>query len=82
MEMVHRFYDEYYFRPKAIFRIVRKAFFNTSERKRLYKEAKAFMTLRAARNRAVKEARLKQPTPPATPSQPGPTKPESELVVL
>ena len=45
MEMVHRFYDEYYFRPKAIFRIVRKAVFNTDERKRLYKEAKSFMTL-------------------------------------
>jgi radical SAM superfamily enzyme YgiQ (UPF0313 family) len=57
MEMVHRFYDEYYFRPQAIFRIVRKAIFNNEERKRLYVEAKQFMTLRAARNRAVKEAR-------------------------
>ncbi len=80
MEMVHRFYDEYYFRPKAIFRIVRKAFFNTSERKRLYKEAKSFMTLRAARNRAVKETRRNQPNPPAAPTQP--SKPESELVVI
>ena len=51
MEMVHRFYDEYYFRPKAVFRIVRKAVFNGEERKRLYKEAKAFMKLRAARTR-------------------------------
>jgi radical SAM superfamily enzyme YgiQ (UPF0313 family) len=57
MEMVHRFYDEYYFRPKAVYRIVRKAAFNSAERKRLYKEAKQFLTLRAARNRAVKEAR-------------------------
>src|SRR6185437_9439382 len=56
MEMVHKFYDEYYFRPRAVFRIVKKAAFDTAERKRLYKEAKAFMTLRAARNRAVKEA--------------------------
>lgn len=56
MEMVHKFYDEYYFRPKAIFRIVRKAIFNGEERRRLTKEAKAFLTLRAARNRAVKEA--------------------------
>jgi hopanoid biosynthesis associated radical SAM protein HpnJ len=84
MEMVHRFYDEYYFRPKAVFRIVRKAVFNTVERKRLYKEAKAFMTLRAARNRAVKESRLKAPAPPSspTPSQPSATKPENQLVVL
>src|SRR5213078_4506153 len=57
MEMVHRFYDEYYFRPKAIYRIVRKAVFDGSERKRLYKEAKSFMKLRAARNRYVKETR-------------------------
>jgi hopanoid biosynthesis associated radical SAM protein HpnJ len=57
MEMVHRFYDEYYFRPKAVWRIVRKAIFNSEERKRLYVEGKQFMTLRASRNRAVKEAR-------------------------
>ena len=62
MEMVHRFYDEYYFRPKAIFRIVKRAAFNSTDRKRLYKEAKSFMKLRAARNRTVKEARL-QPEP-------------------
>ena len=62
MEMVHRFYDEYYFRPQAIFRIVRKAVFNNAERKRLYVEAKQFMTLRASRNRAVKEARKIQGT--------------------
>ena len=62
MEMVHRFYDEYYFRPKAVYRIVRKAAFNSEERKRLYKEAKQFLTLRAARNKAVKEARKIQGT--------------------
>ena len=42
MEMVHRFYDEYYFRPKAIFRIVKRAAFNSTDRKRLYTEAKSF----------------------------------------
>ena len=60
MEMVHKFYDEYYFRPKAVFRIVRKAFFNSVERKRLYKEAKDFMKLRSMRNKAVKVAREQQ----------------------
>src|SRR6202140_2673058 len=55
MEMVHKFYDEYYFRPKAVFRIVRKAVFNGEERKRLYKDAKSFMKLRAARNKASRE---------------------------
>jgi radical SAM superfamily enzyme YgiQ (UPF0313 family) len=55
MEMVHKFYDEYYFRPKAIFRIVKNAAFNSTDRKRLYTEAKAFMKLRAERNRYAKE---------------------------
>ena len=44
---VHRFYDEYYFRPKAVFRILRKAVFDSNDRKRLYKEAKSFLKLRA-----------------------------------
>ena len=57
LDAVHRFYDEYYFRPKAVFRIVRKAFFNSVERKRLYKEAKSFMKLRAARMKIVKASR-------------------------
>jgi hopanoid biosynthesis associated radical SAM protein HpnJ len=55
MAAVNRFYDEYYFRPKAIFRILRKAAFDGTERKRLYKEAKAFLKLRAARNKMVKD---------------------------
>jgi len=71
MEMVHRFYDEYYFRPKAAWRIVRKAAFNSEERKRLYLEAKQFLTLRAARNRAVKEARKIQGTLTTAASQSG-----------
>jgi hopanoid biosynthesis associated radical SAM protein HpnJ len=52
---VHRFYDEYYFRPKAVFRILKKAAFDSGERKRLYKEAKSFLKLRAARNKMVKK---------------------------
>jgi hopanoid biosynthesis associated radical SAM protein HpnJ len=59
MEAVHRFYDEYYFRPKAVFRILKKAVFNNVERKRLYKEAKSFMKLRAARHKWVLEKRQK-----------------------
>jgi hopanoid biosynthesis associated radical SAM protein HpnJ len=66
MEAVHRFYDEYYFRPKAIYRIVKKAVFNSAERQRLYKEAKSFLKLRAERNRYVKQMRTSPPTvPPA-----------------
>ncbi len=52
---VHRFYDEYYFRPKAVFRILKKAAFNSNDRKRLYREAKTFLKLRAQRNRMVKK---------------------------
>ena len=57
MESVHRFYDEYYFRPKAIFRILKKAAFNSVERKRLYKDAKSFLKLRASRTKWVKDRR-------------------------
>ncbi|MGP0021070.1 MAG: hopanoid biosynthesis associated radical SAM protein HpnJ [Candidatus Sulfotelmatobacter sp.] len=55
MSAVHRFYDEYYFRPKAVFRILRRAAFDSNDRKRLYKEAKSFLKLRAARNKMVKQ---------------------------
>ena len=54
MSAVHRFYDEYYFRPKAIYRILKNAMFDSNDRKRLYKEAKSFLKLRAARNKMVK----------------------------
>ena len=54
MSSVHRFYDEYYFRPKAIYRILRRAMFDSNDRKRLYKEAKSFLKLRASRNKMVK----------------------------
>jgi hopanoid biosynthesis associated radical SAM protein HpnJ len=59
MEAVHRFYDEYYFRPKAVFRILRKAAFNSVDRKRLYKEARSFLKLRASRHKWVKDKREK-----------------------
>ena len=55
LSAVHRFYDEYYFRPKAAWRIVKKAIFNSDERKRLYKEARTFWKLRRARNKMVKD---------------------------
>jgi radical SAM superfamily enzyme YgiQ (UPF0313 family) len=59
MEMVHRFYDEYYFRPKAAFRVVWKAIVNRDV-PRLYVEAKAFLKLRAQRNKQVKATRAAQ----------------------
>jgi hopanoid biosynthesis associated radical SAM protein HpnJ len=57
LDSVHRFYDEYYFRPKAAFRILRKAAFDSNDRKRLYKEAKTFLKVRAMRHKWVKDKR-------------------------
>ena len=53
------FYDEYYFRPKAAFRVVWKAIVNR-DLPRLYVEAKSFLKLRAQRNKRVKRARRQQ----------------------
>jgi hypothetical protein len=46
---VNRFYDEYYFRPRVAWRIVREALWDSHERKRLYHEAVEFLRLRAER---------------------------------
>jgi hopanoid biosynthesis associated radical SAM protein HpnJ len=59
LDAVHRFYDEYYFRPRAVFRILKKAAFNNDDRKRLYKEAKTFLKVRAMRHKWVKDKRDK-----------------------
>ena len=65
LEAVHGFYDAYYFRPKAAYRILRKAVFDNSERKRLYKEARTFLKLRAQRNKWVKDTRREKEDAPA-----------------
>src|SRR6266581_4859929 len=65
MEMVHRFYDEYYFRPKAAFRVVWKAVVNR-DLPRLYVEARSFLKLRSQRNKMVKDSRTAKADPPAT----------------
>jgi hopanoid biosynthesis associated radical SAM protein HpnJ len=53
VDWVERFYGEYYFRPKAAWRVVRKALFNGEERRRLYKEAREYLALRSKRKRFV-----------------------------
>ncbi len=57
VDWVERFYGEYYFRPKAAWRVVRKAIFNGGERRRLYKEAREYLALRAKRKRFVRDER-------------------------
>src|SRR5262249_31096540 len=53
VDWVERFYGEYYFRPKAAWRIVRKAMFDSDDRKRLYKEAREYLALRSKRKQWV-----------------------------
>ncbi len=57
VDWVERFYGEYYFRPKAAWRVVRKAMFDSDERKRLYKEAREYLALRSKRKRFVADLR-------------------------
>jgi hopanoid biosynthesis associated radical SAM protein HpnJ len=44
MEAVEYFYDQYYFRPRIVARIVKKAIFDSKERSRLYKEAQEYLS--------------------------------------
>ena len=60
VDWVERFYGEYYFRPKAAWRVMRKAVFNGDERKRLYKEAREFLALRSKRKKFIAGERGKQ----------------------
>ena len=57
VEAVEQFYGEYYFRPRVIWRVVRKAIFNSQERRRLTKEAREYMALRSKRKRYVSDQR-------------------------
>lgn len=57
MDAVEQFYAEYYFRPKVIWRVVRKAIFDGEERRRLTKEAREYLALRSKRRRFISEQR-------------------------
>jgi hopanoid biosynthesis associated radical SAM protein HpnJ len=57
MDWVEKFYGEYYFRPRVIWRVVRKALWNSHDRKRLAKEAREYMALRGKRKKFVNEQR-------------------------
>jgi len=57
MEAVEHFYGKYYFRPRIVARIIRKAMFNSKERRRLYKEAREYTTLRAKRKEFIADQR-------------------------
>lgn len=60
MGAVNRFYDSYYFRPRVVWRIVRKALWDGDERQRLYQEAVEFLRLRAERWKFARSASRKK----------------------
>lgn len=49
LKAVEDFYARYYFRPRIIFRIVGRALFSATDRRRLYQEGKEFFHLRSKR---------------------------------
>jgi len=55
VEWVEKFYGEYYFRPRVIWRVVRRALWDGAERRRLYKEAREYLALRSKRKKFVAE---------------------------
>ena len=74
MASVNRFYDTYYFRRRVVWRIVRKALWDSNERKRLYHEAVEFLRLRAERWRYARSPGGRGPgasSRPAHPARPG-----------
>jgi len=58
VEWVERFYGEYYFRPKAAWRVVKQAVVN-NDIPRLYKEAREYLALRSKRKLFVKQQQEK-----------------------
>jgi len=57
VDAVERFYGDYYFRPRVAWRVVRKALLDSAERRRLFKEAREYLSLRSKRKRFVQEQR-------------------------
>ena len=62
LDFVEQFYGEYYFRPRVAWRVLRKALFDSDERKRLYHEPREYLDLRAKRKKMVAERRARGPS--------------------
>ncbi len=67
MSEVHRFYDEYFFRPRVAWRFVRERLWDANDRKRLFHEAVDFMRLRAQRRKLARKG-IEKKTVVAVPS--------------
>jgi len=59
VKAVEDFYGRYYFRPRIIFRIVRRDLFSGDDRRRLYQEGKEFLRLRAKRKGFIHSSKSK-----------------------
>ncbi len=57
MEAVDRFYLEYFLRPHALWRVLKKTVFDSRERQRLTHEAKEFLRLRTDRKKFIEQER-------------------------
>jgi hopanoid biosynthesis associated radical SAM protein HpnJ len=67
MSGVHRFYDEYYFRPRVAWRFVRERLWDADARRILYHEAVDFLRLRAQRRKLARKG-MKETAVVAVPS--------------
>jgi hopanoid biosynthesis associated radical SAM protein HpnJ len=68
MASVGQFYDQYYFRPKVAWRILRKALWDSHERKRLYHEATAYLRFRSERVKSARQLAAAKPGASSAPA--------------
>jgi hopanoid biosynthesis associated radical SAM protein HpnJ len=73
MAAVNRFYDEYYFRPRVIWRLTKEALWDSNERRRLYHEAVSFLRLRSERLKYARESEPPHPIMPVPANDPSPS---------
>jgi len=66
MAGMNRFYDSYYLRPRVVWRIVKKALWDSHERKRLYHEAVEYLRVRSERWKYVRNGAHAETASPAS----------------
>ncbi len=66
MAGMNTFYDSYYLRPRVVWRIVKKALWDSHERKRLYGEAVEYLRVRSERWKYVRNGAQVRAANPAS----------------
>jgi hypothetical protein len=66
MAGMNTFYDSYYLRPRVVWRIVKKALWDSHERKRLYGEAVEYLRVRTERWKYVRNGSQVRAVNPAS----------------